>query len=419
VTGVARQPASVERIPFARTVITSAAQEAAARVLASGWVTSGPEVAEFEREFAVFVGADHAVAVGSCTVAIELALRALRLPMGARVLTPTLTFCGAVQAVIHAGLQPVLVDCDPDTLLPSESSTAAAVAEAGGVEAMVVLHYAGMPAPVLALGAAAGLPIGRVVEDAAHALGTRVGERRVATGSAAACFSFYATKNLPIGEGGMLTTDDGEIAAFVRYVRLHGISHDAWDRHQPGNGWRYEVNELGIKANMTDVQAAIGRVHLRSLEAWQRRRAELFRCSGPETDQDAEMHRTPTLTPQQEPLVDAAIEAANAVGQDARSLLSRQLCDPRHAAGCSLERKAKTRDHDDGERPNRERTQDDLTRRPPLPPPPPEAKEHAGRQHAEKRPVRAGDVDPGQKPQDDGRSNTVTLRPRGGQRDEA
>jgi perosamine synthetase len=142
---------------------------------------------------------------------------------------------------------------------------------------MVVLHYAGMPAPVLALGAAAGLPIGRVVEDAAHALGTRVGERRVATGSAAACFSFYATKNLPIGEGGMLTTDDGEIARFVRYVRLHGISHDAWDRHQPGNGWRYEVNELGIKANMTDVQAAIGRVHLRSLEAWQRRRAELAR----------------------------------------------------------------------------------------------------------------------------------------------
>jgi dTDP-4-amino-4,6-dideoxygalactose transaminase len=263
------------RIPFAAAEITPDAREAAARVLASGWVTTGPEVVAFEREFADWVGAPHAVAVSSCTAAIELALRGLDLPPGSKVLTSVMTFCGAVHAITHAGHQPVFADVDPETLMPGPAETAAAAARAGGVDAMLVLHFAGAPAPVAELAAAAGLPLDRLVEDAAHAVGGWVGERQIGAVSAATCFSFYATKNLPIGEGGMLTTADSGLADWARVARLHGMSRDAWKRYLPGASWRYRVELDGLKANLTDVQAAIGRAHLRHLGAWQERRGEL------------------------------------------------------------------------------------------------------------------------------------------------
>ena len=262
-------------IPFAVTTITPAARAASDRVLASGWVTSGPEVMAFEEEFAAHVGARHAVAVSSCTAAIELSLRALGLDPGAPVLTSSFTFCGAVQAIVHAGLRPVLVDVDRDTLMPSPATTAAAIALHGRAAAMLVVHYAGQPAAVEALAAAADLPLSRVVEDAAHAIGTHTGVAWVGSTSAATCFSFYATKNLPIGEGGMVTTDDPALADRVRCSRLHGMTSDAWRRYLPGGSWRYSVDQAGLKANMTDVQAAIGRSQLVELPRWQARRAEL------------------------------------------------------------------------------------------------------------------------------------------------
>ncbi len=262
-------------IPFARVEICDEARQAAARVLDSGWVTTGPEVLAFEGELAEWVGAGNAVAVASCTAAIELSLRALGLPPGAKVLTSTMTFCGAVHAIVHAGLVPVLADVDPVTLCSDASACAAAARRAGGVDAMVVTHYAGYPAPVAELAEAAGLPLQRVVEDAAHALGTEIGSRPVGTVSAATCFSFYATKNLPIGEGGMVTTDDQAIADHVRRTRLHGMSKDAWKRYLPGSAWRYSVEVAGLKANMTDLQAAIGRAQLRRFGGWQGRRALL------------------------------------------------------------------------------------------------------------------------------------------------
>jgi dTDP-4-amino-4,6-dideoxygalactose transaminase len=264
-------------VPFARVEICEEARRAAARVLESGWVTTGPEVVAFERELAEWVGTGSAVAVASCTAAIELALRALELPRGAKVLTSTMTFCGAVHAIVHAGLVPVLADVDPVTLCSDAPACAAAARRAGGVDAMVVTHYAGYPAPVEELAAAAGLPLARVVEDAAHALGTWMDTRPVGTISAATCFSFYATKNLPIGEGGMVTTDDQAIADHVRRARLHGMSADAWKRYLPGSAWGYSVEVAGLKANMTDLQAAIGRAQLRRFASWQERRALLAR----------------------------------------------------------------------------------------------------------------------------------------------
>jgi dTDP-4-amino-4,6-dideoxygalactose transaminase len=274
-TTTAAASGSAQRVPFARTPISPAAVEAVSDVLRSGWVTTGPQVAAFEQEFAASVSTRHAVAVSSCTAAIELALRAMRLPAGAPVLTSTVTFCGAVNAILHAGLRPVLVDIHPDTLMPDAESVAAAVRRAGRPSAAVVLHYAGYPAPVAAIAEAARLPLTRVIEDAAHAVGTYVADTPVGGISAASCFSFYATKNLPIGEGGMVTTDDDAIAGYVRRCRLHGMSRDAWKRHLPGSNWRYTVEDAGLKANMTDVQAAIGRAQLREVPRWQRQREAL------------------------------------------------------------------------------------------------------------------------------------------------
>ncbi|MHA3836150.1 DegT/DnrJ/EryC1/StrS family aminotransferase [Terrabacter sp. AAH1] len=260
-------------VPFTRTRICPEARQAVADVLESGWVTSGQQVIEFESELAAYVAAEHGVAVSSCTAAIELALRALDLPPGSKVLMSTVTFCGAAAAIRHAGHVPVLADVDPGTAMPSCANVAAAAAGCGGVDALVVVHLAGLPSDVRALAEAAGVDIDHVVEDAAHALGTFVGDEPVGSISRATCFSFYATKNLAIGEGGMVTTDDPELAGRLRKARLHGMSADAWRRYLPGGGWRYDVAVDGLKANMTDVQAAIGRAQLRHFDADQARRA--------------------------------------------------------------------------------------------------------------------------------------------------
>jgi perosamine synthetase len=264
---------TAQQVPFCRTEITPEAQQAAVRVLASGWVTMGAESIAFEQEFGAWVDAPHTVAVSSCTAAIQLALAGLGLPPGAPVLTPTLTFCGAVQAIVHAGLRPVLVDTDEATLTVSAEGVAKAARH--GAAAMVIQHMAGYPVDGAELAEAAGIPNGNVVEDAAHGLGATVGGRPVGSFSRAGCFSFYATKNLPIGEGGAITTTDGDLAERWRRMRLHGMSGDAWRRYHRSGTWRYTVEEAGMKANFTDLQAAIGREQLRRLPAWQQRRAAI------------------------------------------------------------------------------------------------------------------------------------------------
>jgi len=261
------------RVPFCRTEITPGAQQAAVRVLASGWVTTGAESFAFEQEFGAWVQAPYTVAVSSCTAAIEMALTALGLPPGAPVLTPTLTFCGAVQAIVHAGLRPVLVDADEATLTVSAEGVAKAARN--GAAAMVIQHMAGYPVDSAELAAAAGIPEGNVVEDAAHGLGATVGGQPVGSFGRAGCFSFYATKILPIGEGGAITTTDGGLAERWRRMRLHGMSGDSWRRYHRSGTWRYTVEDAGMKANLTDLQAAIGREQLHRLRTWQRRRTAI------------------------------------------------------------------------------------------------------------------------------------------------
>jgi dTDP-4-amino-4,6-dideoxygalactose transaminase len=262
-----------QAVPFGRTEIVPSAQQAAVRVLASGWVTMGAESVAFEQELGAWIGAPQTVSVSSCTAAIEMALTALGLPAGAPVLTPTLTFCGAVQAIVHAGLRPVLVDADEETLTVSAEGVAKAARN--GAAAMVIQHMGGYPVDGAELASAAGIPAGNVVEDAAHGLGATIGGRPVGSFARAACFSFYATKNLPIGEGGAITTTDDDLAERWRQMRLHGMSRDAWRRYDRSGSWRYTVERAGMKANFTDLQAAIGREQLHRLTAWQQRRVAI------------------------------------------------------------------------------------------------------------------------------------------------
>jgi dTDP-4-amino-4,6-dideoxygalactose transaminase len=268
-------PAQDVAVPFADCHISAEAQTAALRVLQSGWLTTGREVAGFEAEFATAVGSDFAVGVSSCTQGIELALRSFGLPPGSLVLSSTMTFCGAVQAIVHAGHRPVLIDVDPATGMPTPATVRSAVREFGRPAALTVVHWAGDVADVPLLADAAGLPLDRVVVDAAHALGTYAGTTPIGSGCGATAFSFYATKNLPLGEGGMITTDDPVRAEWLRKARLHGMTADAWRRYLPGGSWRYNVADAGLKANMTDIQAAMGRAQLTHLPSWQHRRAQI------------------------------------------------------------------------------------------------------------------------------------------------
>jgi dTDP-4-amino-4,6-dideoxygalactose transaminase len=267
--------ATLTTIPFTVPPFTDEAKAAAGRVLDSGWVTTGPECEAFERELATFLGQPCVVTVATCTQALELSLRAMALPAGSRVLTPSLTFCGAVGAIVHAGYQPVLVDVDADTLTPNPGTVAAAVARVGSVAAMVTCDLGGYPVDNAALADAAGLPYHRIVVDAAHGPGGLVGRAEPDAAPLATCLSFYATKNLPIGEGGAVATQDSDLADRLRETRLHGMSKDAWRRYLPGGSWRYDVPRIGLKANLTDLQAAIGRAQLAAVPGWQRRRAGL------------------------------------------------------------------------------------------------------------------------------------------------
>ena len=264
-------------IPFTVPSFTGEAKAAAQRVLDSGWITTGPESTLFENELAAFLGQPYAVTVASCTQAIELSLRAMHLPAGAAVLTPSLTFCGAVAAIVHAGYRPVLVDIAPDTLVPDAAAVTAAVRRTGAAAAMIVCDLGGYPVDHTALADAAGLPYNRIVVDAAHGPGGAIGRAAAGVAPFSTCLSFYATKNLPIGEGGAVLTHDQELATWLRSARLHGMSRDAWRRYLPGGSWRYDVLEIGQKANMTDLQAAIGRAQLTALAGWQDERAHLVK----------------------------------------------------------------------------------------------------------------------------------------------
>lgn len=260
-------------ISFAVPDITEDDIAAVADVLRSGWITTAHECKNLERELEEYLGVAHVVTLSSCTAALETAYAYLQLPAGSRIGVPTWTFVSTALAAVHSGLEPVLLDVDPDTLNLSPGVLARGLDE--GLDAVVGVHFGGVPmaADIHELCASAGVPL---VEDCAHALGARDHRGMVAgQGTAGACFSFYATKNLTSGEGGALATDDPELARFAQSHRLHGLSHDAWARYHPDAPSGYDLLSAGIKGNLSDVLAALARAQLRRFDAMQERRRAL------------------------------------------------------------------------------------------------------------------------------------------------
>jgi dTDP-4-amino-4,6-dideoxygalactose transaminase len=240
--------------------------------LRSGWVTTGPKVKRFEQEFATYVGAKHAIAVSSCTAALHTSLAAMDVGPGDEVIVPTLTFCATANVVVHLGATPVIVDVGQNFQISPD-----AVCRAIGprTKAIIPVHYGGQACSlqeILALADSHGIP---VIEDAAHAAGAEYEGRRIGSHGRAVCFSFYAIKNMTTGEGGMVTTDDDDLAARIRLLSLHGMSRDAWKRYTEAGSWYYEVLEPGYKYNMTDIQASLGIHQLRRLDGFIRRRQEI------------------------------------------------------------------------------------------------------------------------------------------------
>lgn len=260
-------------IPFAKPDLGAAEMDAVRAVLESGWLTTGERVHEFEAAFAAAVGARHAVAVNSCTAALHLALEAIDLRPGDEVIIPAYTFTATAEVVLYCGATPVLVDVDAHTLNIDPRRVAAAVSPR--TRAIIPVHFGGLAADLDAMRAVAESRGIAIIDDAAHAFPSRYNGRFVGAISDITCFSFYATKTITTGEGGMLCTDDDAHAARCRLMSLHGISHDAWKRYRAEGSWYYQVVAPGFKYNMTDIAAALGLAQLGRAEAMRARRQEI------------------------------------------------------------------------------------------------------------------------------------------------
>ncbi len=249
-----------QTIPFHSACVGEDEARAAADVIRSGWLTMGPRTIEFEQSFASYVGARHAVGVSSCTAGLHLALEAVGLQPGDEVLVPTTTFTATAEVVVYCKATPVLVDVEPVTLCIDPEQARQKVTSR--TRAILPVHFAGQPCDMDRIQHLAASHSLHVIEDAAHSLPASFRGTPVGAISKLTAFSFYATKTLTTGEGGMVTTDDDELASRMKMMRLHGIGRDAWKRYSSEGSWYYEVLNAGFKYNLTDIQSAIGLVQL-------------------------------------------------------------------------------------------------------------------------------------------------------------
>jgi dTDP-4-amino-4,6-dideoxygalactose transaminase len=279
---------ATRKVPFLRPYIGEEEIDEVVATLRSGWLTTGPKVARFEREFADAVRGAHAVAVNSCTAALHLAVEALGLRAGQAVLVPTMTFAATAEIIRYQGAVPILVDCDPTTtnMDLEDAAHKLEALRAGRLRArvpgdaepvgMIPVHVGGLMMDMSAVRRFAAEHELWVVEDAAHAFPAAwrsssdapwqyCGENT----SAIACYSFYANKTITVGEGGMAVTGDAGLAERMRLMSLHGLSHDAWSRYSGGNTWDYRIVAPGYKYNLTDIAASLG-IHQVAKAEWMR-----------------------------------------------------------------------------------------------------------------------------------------------------
>lgn len=258
------EPVRKEFLVFGKPTIGDEEIRAVVETLRSGWIGTGPNVQKFEQEFRSYTGAAEAVALSSCTAALHLSLLAAGVGPGDEVITTAMTFCATANAVMHTGAVPVFVDCDLDSFNMRPDIVAEAITPR--TRAVLPVHFAGLPCDMDGLLEVASKANLTVVEDCAHCIEGRIGDRHVGTFGRFGAFSFYPTKNITTIEGGMVVTWDRDAAESIRTARLHGLSKDAWKRFAD-EGYRHiQSVMLGYKYNMTDVQASMGIHQLRRVE---------------------------------------------------------------------------------------------------------------------------------------------------------
>lgn len=264
---------TIVEIPFHKPYITEDEIAEVLDSLKSGWLTMGPKTVRFEEQFRDYLGAQQAVSMNSCTAGLHLALMAAGIGEGDEVILPAITFTATAEVVTYLRAIPVLADVDEDTCNIAVSAIEEKMTDK--TRAIIPVHFAGQPCDMDEIcDLAAGRNL-KVIEDAAHAIPARYKGRMIGTIGDLTCFSFYATKSLTTGEGGMVTTAQEEWAERMRRLRLHGISKDAWKRYTSEGTWFYEVLEAGYKYNMTDIQAALGIAQLRKVDWMWRRRQQI------------------------------------------------------------------------------------------------------------------------------------------------
>lgn len=259
-------------LPFSRPAIGDEEIKAVESVLRSGWITTGPQNHQLEQDFCEKFGSKHAIAVCSATAGMHVVLMAMRIGPGDEVITPSQTWVSTINIITLLGAEPVMVDIDRDTLMVSAESVKKAITPR--TKAIIPVHYAGAPCDLDALRAVAdeaGIPL---IEDAAHAIGTRYKDEWIGE-KGTSIFSFHAIKNVTCAEGGLVVTDDDELANRVRCLKFHGLGVDAFDRQIQGRKPQAEVVEPGYKYNLSDIHAAIAVVQLSRLEEMNAKRAEL------------------------------------------------------------------------------------------------------------------------------------------------
>jgi len=263
------------KIPFHLPSIGEEEIAEVVEVLRSGWLTTGPKVRRFEEDFAAYVGAKHAIAVNSCTAALHLALEAVGVGPGDEVILPTYTFAATGEVVTYLGARPVLADCRSDTFNIDVATVAPLITPK--TKAIIPVHIAGQPCdmdPIMELAREHQL---HVIEDAAHALPAGYKGKMIGAIGDLTAFSFYATKPITTGEGGMIVTMRDDHAARMKRMSLHGLSGDAWNRYSDKGHWYYEILDFGFKYNLTDLAAALGIQQLRRSDDFYKRRREIAR----------------------------------------------------------------------------------------------------------------------------------------------
>jgi len=242
--------------------------------LKSGWIGTGPKVKRFEELFSSYKGVKNSVALNSCTAALHLAMRVIGIKQGDEVIVPTMTFAATANTVIHAGGKPVLADCEKDTMNLDPKDLERKITKK--TKAIIPVHFAGRPCNMDAIMAIAQKNNLKVIEDCAHAIESEYHGKKTGTFGDIGCFSFYVTKNIVTGEGGMAITNNEDYANQIKILALHGMSKDAWKRFSDEGYKHYQVVDSGYKYNMMDIQAAIGIHQLGRIDRYWKRREEIW-----------------------------------------------------------------------------------------------------------------------------------------------